>query len=238
MKFIAIVQARLNSTRLPGKVLKPLINKPMLFYTLSRLKKCKSLLQIIVATTHHAHDDPIVHFCKNMDVPTFRGSEENVLERFYQTSLQYPADAYVRITADCPLVDFQLLDQMIEHFMNNPKIDYLSNTLKRSYPKGLDLEIFKANVLKQVYQKATSAYDKEHVTPYIYNHPKEFVLENFLDTNDFSDINLSVDTIEDFLFVQKLIEKLYSINSNFRLNEIKDYLLKTALITLKFPAKF
>lgn len=225
MKFVAIVQARLNSTRLPGKVLKPLMNQPMLFYTLSRLKKCKSPLQIVVATTYHAHDDPIVDFCKSMDIPTFRGSEENVLERFYQTSLKYPADGYIRITADCPLVDFKLLDKMLEHFIQNSEIDYLSNTLKRSYPKGLDLEIFKAKVLKQAYQQATYSYDKEHVTPYIYNHPEKFNLENFLDNDNFSQINLSIDTMDDFIFVQELIEKLYSKNPNFGLKEIKPFLL-------------
>lgn len=231
MKFVAIVQARLNSTRLPGKVLKPLMNQPMLFYTLSRLKKCKSPLQIVVATTYHAYDDPIIDFCKSMDIPTFRGSEENVLERFYQTSLQYPADGYIRITADCPLVDFKLLDKMLEHFIQNSEIDYLSNTLKRSYPKGLDLEIFKAKVLKQAYQQATYSYDKEHVTPYIYNHPEKFNLENFLDNDNFSQINLSVDTMDDLMFVQELIEKLYSKNPNCGFDEIKKYLLK-------LPAKF
>lgn len=225
MKPIIIIQARLNSKRLPQKVLKPILGYPLLYYTITRLSYLKLPFKAVVATTSHVRDQAIVDFCDSLGIDTFRGSEENVLERFYQTSLLFPSKVYVRVTGDCPLIDPHLLEEMLTFFISNiPKYDYLSNTLSRSYPKGLDIEIFTHEALKKAYYNAKEPYEQEHVTPYIYQNKSLFSLHNFKDKEDFSKVNISVDTLQDFYLVKELIEKYYPKNPSFGLNEIKEHL--------------
>lgn len=224
MKPLIIIQARLNSSRLFKKVLKPLFNQPMLFYLIERLQPLKELCTLIVATTNQPIDEAIVAYCKEMNVSVFCGSEENVLERFYYAALSHQGDPLVRITADCPLVDAHLIKKMLTFYMlRYPKYDYVSNTLVRTYPKGLDVEIFSLEALSKAYKLANTPYEKEHVTPYIYNHPDQFSLYNFKDIDNFSNLNVSVDTLQDFESVEKIIQKYYPTNPSFGLKEIKEY---------------
>ena len=142
MSYTIIVQARQSSKRLPQKVLKPILGKPMLYYLIERLRAVHNANQIVVATTHKICDDSIVSFCKDLKVETFRGPEENVLERYYQAAIKYQADKIIRVTADCPLIDPFVIDKGIRIFQRREAhIDYVSNTLYRSYPKGKDVEI-------------------------------------------------------------------------------------------------
>ncbi len=237
MSFLIILQARLASSRLPKKVLKPLLGKPLLHYTLERLKALKSLSELVVATTETPLDDAIASYCETQKVDVFRGSEGNVLERFYECALKYSADYIVRVTGDCPLVDIDLLKKMLLFYSkNSSKYDYISNVLERSYPKGLDLEIFSFKTLKKAYFNAQNSYQKEHVTPYIYQNREIFYLYNFKDEEDFSHINVSVDTQSDFDFVEKIIQKYYAKNPYFGLKEIKQFsLLNLGILDEKKP---
>lgn len=221
---LIIIQARLSSSRLPKKVLRPLFGKPLIGYTLSRLKTLQSKTKIVVATTHLPVDDEIELYCDKNKVDVFRGSEANVLERYYRCAQKYSAKTIIRITGDCPLVDPNLLEKMLEFYLKKQSTyDYVSNVLDRSYPKGLDIEIFSNKALEKSYIEAQNGYQKEHVTPYIYQNPKLFTLYNFKDRDDYSFFNVSIDTQKDFDFVEKLIKKYYPTNPLFGLEEIKEY---------------
>ncbi len=221
---LIIIQARLNSSRLPKKVLRLLSGKPLMYYTLSRLKTLQSKAKIVVATTNLPADDAIELYCHKNKVDVFRGSEANVLERYYHCAQKYSAKTIIRITGDCPLVDPNLLEKMLNFYLKNQSdYDCVSNVLDRSYPKGLDIEIFSNKALKKSYIEAQNEYQKEHVTPYIYQNPKLFTLCNFKDQDDYSLFNVSVDTQKDFDFVEKIIKKYYPTNPLFGLEEIKEY---------------
>lgn len=224
MTPIIIIQARLNSTRFPHKVLKEVMGRPLLYYTLTRLKGLKIPYIPILATTTNEEDQALIDFGNKMNIQTFRGSEANVLERFYQIAKKNISQVYVRITGDCPLVDPNLLDQMLSFFISKmPFYDYVSNTLERSYPKGLDIEIFTFETLEKAFFESETAYQKEHVTPYIYQNKNLFSLYNFKDREDFSNINISVDTFEDFQRVKKILELYYPQNPYFDLEKIKEH---------------
>ena len=228
-KFISmlpliIIQARLSSSRLPKKVLKPMLGKPLISYTLSRLKTLQCKAKVVLATTNLPADDEVELYCRKNKVDVFRGSEANVLKRYYHCAQKYSAKTIIRITGDCPLVDPNLLEKMLNFYLKNQSAyDYVSNVLDRSYPKGLDIEIFNAKALEKSYFEAQSNYQQEHVTPYIYQNPKLFRLYNFKDQDNYSHFNVSVDTQKDFDFVEKLIKKYYPTNPLFGLEEIKEY---------------
>lgn len=216
-----IIQARMGSTRLPGKILKNLCGKPMLWQVIQRLSKSEQTDKIIVATTDLEQDDLVEKFCVSNDILYYRGSSDDVLSRYYNTYRQFPSDIIVRITADCPLIDQAILDEMIIDFKSNVEsVDYLSNTLKRTYPRGLDVEIFSSETLELIYEKATSNFEREHVTPYIYNHPELFRLRNFENRIDYSSYRWTVDTKEDFDLITKIYEYFQELNSSFDFNDI------------------
>ena len=224
---LIIVQARLGSSRLPKKVLKPIEGEPLLGYALSRLKTLEKHCNLTVATTHLSQDDPIEAYCIQNNVSCFRGDESHVLKRFYHSALKEKASTIIRITGDCPIVDTLLLQKMLLFYEKHaPKYDYVSNVVKRSYPKGLDIEIFSFEALEMAYFNASSSYQKEHVTPFILQHPKLFSMYNFEDKEDYSHINVSVDTLQDFELVQKLIKKFHPKNPLFGLKEIKEFYQK------------
>lgn len=216
-----IIQARMGSTRLPGKILKPIMGRPLLSYLLERVHQVTTPHQLIIATTIDPQSDPIEKLAKEEKILFFRGSEENVLDRYYQTSLLYPAEIIVRLTSDCPLIDPAIIDQALASFQNlNKSVDYLSNTLKRTFPRGMDIEVFTFDALKAAAEGSRTDYEKEHVTPYIYKHPERFRLINFSQKTDTSQYRLTVDTAEDFLLIRSIIEKLYPKNHKFTLNDI------------------
>jgi len=198
MDIVAIIQARMGSTRLPGKVLMDLFGKTVLEHVIDRVKICPLVDKIVVATTTLPIDDVIVQECARINIHTFRGSSEDVLSRYYGAAKESGADIIIRVTSDCPLFDPDVLTNMLERF----NVDYLSNTIKRTFPKGLDAEIFTMSTLERAHIEATDDYDREHVTPYIYNNPDKFVLSSFEDVNDNSNQRLTLDTPEDWEIIK------------------------------------
>lgn len=207
MKTTLIIQARMNSTRLPGKVLFNIEKITLLEILLKRLKLLEKDCQIIVGTTTKTIDKKIVNVCKKNGVEWFRGSERNVLERFCKIIEKKKSEIVIRITSDCPLIDSNIIKKGLKIFLkNSSKVDYLSNTLERTYPRGLDFEILKSECLLKSLSKTKSLDDLEHVTPFIYKNPKQFAIKQLKDKEDYSQLRLTVDTQEDFNLVKKILE--------------------------------
>jgi spore coat polysaccharide biosynthesis protein SpsF len=221
MKKVAIVQARMGSTRLPGKVLKDIKGKPLLWHLVERLRHSQLTDDLVIATTTAGKDKLIADFCKDNKLNAYRGSQEDVLDRYYQTAKAYKADLIIRITADCPLIDPCVIDKAIERYLENKeKVDYVSNTLERTYPRGMDVEVFSFGVLEKAWQKAKKQYEREHVTPYIYENPDEFNLSCIKNENDLSYLRLTVDEEKDLELVRKIYKMLYKENDIFYLEDV------------------
>lgn len=216
MKIVAIIQARMGSTRLPGKILKKVNGRPLLSYQLERLQQSKYINDLVIATTINEKDDLIVEFCKGNKALWFRGPEEDVLARYYEAAKTFKADIIVRITSDCPIIDVQVVDKTIRNFIDN-NFEYVSNTLERTYPRGLDTEVFTFAALEKAYNEAILERDREHVTAYFYTNPDVFKIGSVRNTVDYSKYRWTVDTEEDFQLMKNIIEKLYSENSQFTL---------------------
>ena len=206
-KIVVISQARMTSTRLPGKVLMNVRNKSLLKYHLDRLQS--GHWQLVVATTTNASDDSIVSWCNQNDIATFRGSEDNVLERFYKAARSFNAEIVVRVTSDCPFIDKELIEKGLPFFdSQQSKNVYVSNCFPRTFARGFDFEIFTIEVLEEAYLNAHELFDLEHVTPYIWkNKSGHITLQNITQATDNSSLRLCVDTREDFELIQKLIEQ-------------------------------
>ena len=214
MKIVAIVQARMGSSRLPGKVLQDLGGQSMLSRVVTRLRASRLIGEIVVATTSHSKDDSIVEECSRYSVPFSRGDEDDVLDRYYRAAESNEADIVVRITSDCPLIDPTVTDKTIQDFLQ-ARPDYASNTINRTYPRGLDTEVISWNALARAWREARVPYEREHVTPYIIEHRKEFKLLAVTGDQDYSSYRWTVDTPEDLAFVRAvysrfLMEALFS----------------------------
>ena len=216
MKISAIVQARTSSTRLPGKVLKELPKNSgitCLEHVIRRLKQCQKLDEIIIATTTKKVDDIIIDIVQKENVKYFRGNEKNVLQRYFYTAIENGVDIIVRVTSDCPCIDPKIVDKIIESHLKLRKtyVDYTSNNIIRTYPRGLDVQVFDFDILEKVYIEAKTDYDKEHLSPYIHNHPEKFRLNNITASKElnYPDIRITLDTQKDYDFLCKIFEKLY-----------------------------
>jgi spore coat polysaccharide biosynthesis protein SpsF len=211
VKVVAIIQARVGSTRLPGKVLKELAGEPMLARCVNRVRRAQMLDEVVVATTVQKADEAIVQLCAERAWPCFRGSEDDVLDRYYQAAIAYQADVVVRITSDCPLIDPQVVDRVVGEFLDRqPQVDYASNTsLKRTFPRGLDTEVICSSALERAWRKDHNPAWREHVTPYIYRHPNMFRLHNVENPVDYSRMRWTVDTPEDLAFVLRVYEHFW-----------------------------
>ena len=165
-KNIAIIQARMTSSRLPGKVLMDICGKPSLQRMLERVNMAKSIDNVVVATTINTSDDPVVEMCKNLNIEVFRGDENDVLGRIYEAAKFFCADTIIRLTADCPMIDPSVIDEVVHSFSIN-NYDYCSNTIDRSYPDGLDVEIMSIDSIRDACKNAKDPFLREHVTPYI-----------------------------------------------------------------------
>jgi spore coat polysaccharide biosynthesis protein SpsF len=208
MKIIAIIQARMKSTRLPGKVLADIAGIPMLARIIARVTTTPDIAKVVIATTTGPEDDILAswvisnfghHAC-------FRGSENDVLDRYYQCANLYNADFIVRITADDPLKDASIIQKAINYFYTDPSLDYVSNTIIPTYPEGLDVEVFKFAALERAWQEACLPSEREHVTPYIWKNKSLFKIENFEYVRDLSNWRWTVDKPEDLYFINKLHE--------------------------------
>lgn len=207
MKTVAIIQARMGSSRLPGKVLRLVDGQPMLCYVVRRAARAQRVDELVVATTTGPADEPIAAFCRTEGLPCFRGSETDVLDRYYRAARQQGADAIVRITGDCPLIDPEVIDRVVEAFQQHqPKIDYAANIIpRRTYPRGLDTEVFRFDALKRAWREARDPESREHVTAYLYRNPDRFRLLGVLNENDLSAKRWTVDTEDDLRLVCAIV---------------------------------
>lgn len=234
MRVVAIIQARMGSTRLPGKVMMKIQGKTVLDHVISRVKQSKGIDDIVIATTTESDDDTIVEEAKRLNVKCFRGSEDDVLCRYYYAAKENKADAVVRITSDCPLIDPKIIDEMITKYKKlhrEGKVDYLSNTLERTFPRGLDAEIFLFKALEDAYYNAQVTYQREHVTPYIYEHPEKFTLAVYTCDEDYSMHRWTLDTPEDFEMITKIYVELYIKDELILFSGIINFLIKHPEIT-------
>lgn len=216
MKTVIIDQARMTSTRLPGKVMKEVLGKALLEYQIERLKRANEADELVIATTINDTDQPIVELCQRLGVAYYRGSEEDILSRYYEAATEFGADVVVRVTSDCPLIDPGVMDEVIGLYINNrEKYDYVSNTLARTYPRGLDTEVFSMVALEKAYREAWEQPEREHVTLFMYRRPEEFSLANYGNAADFSQHRWTVDTPEDFELIKLILQELYPVNNRF-----------------------
>lgn len=229
MKIGAIIQARTSSSRLPRKVLKPLpFNGKItaLQHVIRRVAKSELINEIIVATSENSDDDEIVEVAIKEDVKYYRGSLENVLERYYMAASENNLDIIVRITSDCPCSDFNIIDKVIKSHLEI-NADYTSNSLKESFPRGIDVEVINFNILKEAYENANKQYEKEHVTPYIYkSHPEKFNINIYENFENNSDIRITLDTPQDYALLSLIYEELYNGEDYFTLKDILELLNK------------
>ncbi len=218
---LAILQARMTSTRLPGKVMAPLLGEPMIGRQIERLRRCKLIDRLVVATSADRSDDPLAIYCEGLDLTVYRGSLNDVLDRFRVAASLFPrAKAVVRLTADCPLTDPELIDKVIEHH-HEANADYTSNTLgSRTYPQGLDAEVIRPEVLAEAAEKATDPYEREHVTPYIYRRPEIYRLAGIARHQSLARLRWTVDTPQDMAFVRDVYAKLYPYDPEFNSDAI------------------
>lgn len=221
MKIGIIVQARMGSTRLPGKTFKEVLGYPLLSYLIDRLRRVEGVTSIILATTTKAIDNILVTFATGQEIFSFRGSETNVLERFYLAAKARQLDVVVRVTADCPLIDPAIITQAISEFVKGAgEVDYISNTLDRTYPRGMDVEVFSFAALEQAYLSARDPFEQEHVTPYIYLHPEQFKIKQFKNQENLSLYRWTVDTPEDFELIEKLLTAVYPGKPQFTMADL------------------
>jgi len=219
MKTFIIVQARMTSTRLPGKVLLPLAGEPMLTRLVQRLRRVQHADSIVIATTTNTTDEPIAALCNMLGVACHRGSELDVLSRYADAARLHGADIVVRITSDCPLIDPVLIDQVIAVYQEGGS-DYVSNMLPPTWPYGMAVEVFSASALAQAHAEATQLSEREHVTPFLYAHPERYRLRNVTSPVDLSQHRWTVDTPEDYELVRRLFEALYPARPHFTPTDI------------------
>ncbi len=206
MKIVAVIQARMGSTRLPGKVLLDIAGCSMLARVVRRASRAELLSEVVVATGESPEDDPIVEECHRLAVPCFRGSDEDVLQRYHGAALAHGADAVVRITSDCPLIDPGVIDRVVHEFLEREP-DYAANILDRTWPRGLDTEIMTAATLDRTFHEADLPYERIHVTPYIYRHPGLFDLLSVTQPEDLSNGRWTVDSPDDMEFIRAVYER-------------------------------
>ncbi len=224
IKIATVIQARMGSSRFPGKVLLPLAGKPLLVRIVERVKAAKYCGRIIVATTYLEADDPIIDICKKNSIPFLRGHPTDLLDRHLNVGKKYGADAVVKIPSDCPLIDPSVIDKVIKYYLdNNASFDYVSNLHPATYPDGNDVEIFSIESLEKAWEEADKELEREHTTPYFWENPDKFKIGNVLwETGlDYSmSHRWTIDYEEDYKFIETIYNELYNKNPFFSLNDI------------------
>jgi spore coat polysaccharide biosynthesis protein SpsF (cytidylyltransferase family) len=221
--IVGILQARMGSSRLPGKVLMEILGKPMLILQIERLQRTCMIDRLVVATTKNLLDDPIEDLCCSINIPCFRGSENDLLDRYYQAAKKYKAEYVVRLTGDDPLTDPVLIDRMIKK-MRFEKCAAVTNSVIPTYPEGLDVTVLSFEALEGAWEEAKLQSQREHVTPYIFDTSNGFNIYHFQQESDQSKLRWTVDYEEDFLFVEKIYEGLYMQNMNFSTDDIYQFI--------------
>ena len=224
MNVVAVLQARMSSRRLPGKVLMSVVSKPLLELQIERLRRAKTLTALVVATSDQDFDDPIAKLCRELNVSSFRGSLYDVLDRYYQTAKFYKADAVVRLTADCPLADPNVIDKAVRMFQRGNH-DFVSNAVERTWPQGLDVEVISFSVLTKIWKKAQLPSEREHVTLYINKNIEQFRIGELINPDgDLSSHRWTVDEQSDLQLVSRIYEALYPINPQFDTYDVLAFL--------------
>jgi spore coat polysaccharide biosynthesis protein SpsF len=216
-KLTAIIQTRFNSTRLPGKVLKPINNKTILEYVISQSLHSRNLDNVIVATTTNPKDKIIVDFCKNHNIDFFCGSEFDVLDRYFQCAKKFDLDPIIRITSDCPLIDPNVIDAIVDEFLNNT-FDYVSNNIifqdnkwidsECNFPQGMTVEISSFKALELAWKNSKKPSEREHVFPYVQFHPEIFHVKNVQNDSNLSHVRCTIDREDDLKFLKEIIQRL------------------------------
>ena len=224
----AIIQARMGSNRLPGKVMMNLIDKPVIDHVYSRVKISKNIKEVIIATSINSENNELIKYLDIKGYKYYRGAENDVLSRFTEIigySKLNLEDSIVRITADCPLIDYEIIDSVIEKHLDK-NVDYTSNTIERTFPDGLDCEVIKVKTLKSLEYFSLNESHKEHVTSYITENKSKFNIETINNHIDYSHFRWTLDYLEDYQYITWLYEKLYSTNNYFGYKEIIEFLSK------------
>ena len=219
MPVTAIIQARMGSSRLPGKTLALIQDKPLLLHVVERTAASRGITDIVVATTGNNEDDAICRALKGK-CEIYRGSTDDVLDRYYQAALTHPSDIVVRITADDPFKDPDVIDAVLGTLTANPDLDYASNTILPTYPEGLDVETFRFTALERAWREARLASDREHVTPFIWRQPNLFKLANVTAQSDLSKLRWTIDYEQDLVFTREIYKRLGGDGHIFRMTEI------------------
>ena len=227
MKVLLITQARIGSTRLPGKVLLPIGEETLLSVHLNRLRECTTINQIVVATTFEVGVESLLDICRESEVDFHQGSLEDVLDRFYQASVKYQPDWVIRVTSDCPLLDSRVVDQVVSKAIESD-VDYCANIITEDFPDGQDVEAFKFSALERAWKEATLKSEREHVTPYIRNNSdlkggELFTAHDVKCHSNFNSIRMTVDEKADLNAIRKLIDEL-GISSTWE--EYAEYIIK------------
>jgi len=226
-KIAAIIQARMGSTRLPGKILMDIAGRPMLWQVVNRIRNCDMVNEIVVASTIESKDDAVEDFCGKNGINCFRGSEDDVLDRYYQAASINNADVVVRITADCPLIDPGTVDKVLSEYLSKcDEYDGASNVIERTYPRGLDTEVFSFPALAKIWAAAKKEHEREHVTVYFYEHPEEFNMFSVKNNKDLSSFRWTVDEDTDLAMVRKVYEYFSSRKNKFSIFDITAFIEK------------
>lgn len=223
MSVVCIIQARMGSSRLPGKVMMPLAGKPALWHVVTRVALCREIDKIVVATTTLDKDQAIADYCEDNNWLCFRGDENDVLDRYYQAAIANDSMQVVRVTSDCPLINPDVLEYLVREFRRQ-SVDYIStNYPERRYPVGYDCEIMSMDKLSEINIIASSQYDREHVTPYFYNNPGKYKLGTLQATEDLSDIRITLDTMQDYKLLTNLFNSCFSKEQLINLDQIRNF---------------
>ena len=205
-----IIQARMGSKRLPGKVMMQVDkHNPSISYTLNQIKFCKKINDVIVATSTKKEDDILVDYLEKNKINIFRGKSDDVLDRYYQCAKEKQFDNIVRITADCPLIDPVIVDSVIEQFEKS-KVDYISNVHPRTFPDGCDVEVFSFTAIENAWKNATLPSEREHVTPYIWKNSEKFSIDNYQNHKNLSKLRWTLDYNDDLILIRKIITEVNS----------------------------
>ncbi|MDP2365890.1 MAG: glycosyltransferase family protein [Ignavibacteria bacterium] len=226
----AIIQARVNSTRLPNKIFCDIEGFPLIWHIVNRIKTSKKINDIIIATSDNKKDDILEKWCLTNNIKCFRGSEKNVLERFYFSALKYETEIIARITADDPFKDPEIIDNVIDMLITK-NLDFAFNNKPPTFPEGLDTEIFTFSALKNAYENSLDPFEQEHVTQFFYRNPNLFLQKNYSNSQNFSNLRWTVDTEKDLEMVKVVYKHLFSSKQVFLFNDILNLIYENPWIS-------
>ena len=230
-KVVATIEARMTSSRLPGKVLMEYCGIPNLEHIIRRLRRSEYIDEVVVATTTNDTDMPIVELCERIDCKYYRGSEEDVLARVLETAKSVDGDIIVEITGDCPVIDWRHVDYLVKQYLGSD-YDYISNTIERTLPRGFDTQVFSVNVLERVEALTKSPVDREHVSLYIYTNPDKFKICNWVaeDVMKHPELGITLDNYDDYELIKDIYESLYWEDNDFSAEDVVNLLLSDNIL--------